>query len=260
MASLKHAWWLHAGRSGKDGSSLNRTTSAVPRVSFGNPRASMDMQLPAVYISDEKGYLSPMGPGRNPRRSVDTPSHFKPVFNPTPAPREAEEGSVRGGDVQLASRNPSTSLGKEEAAKVTKQRAAQALVEKKTPRRPSASNDLQTVAVPSKNLDFAGMKKPMLYLNPAFGDTGGRGQEKISTPRIGRTQCSRTRHFFDCMALMLSQACSHQSALQQNCKKKKKKKSFTSVGGPFLSWFVLVTLLKAVRPQLALHCSADCCC
>ena len=147
----------------------------------------MDMQLPAVYISDEKGYLSPMGPGRNPRRSVDTPSHFKPVFGPTPTPREAEEGSVRGGDVQLATRNPSSSLGEEEAAKVTKQRAAQALVEKKTPRRPSVTNDLQTVAVPSKSLDFAGLKKSMLYLNPAFGDTLGRGQEKISVPRLGET-------------------------------------------------------------------------
>ena len=184
MSSLKHAWCPHAGRSGKDGSSLKRTTSAVPRVSFGNPRASMDMQLPAVYISDEKGYLSPMGPGRNPRRSVDTPSHFKPVFNPTPTPREAEEGSVKGGDVQLATRNPSSSLGKEEAAKMTKQSVAQ---EKKTPRRPSGSSDLLTGAVPSKTLDFAGMKKSMMYLNPAFGDMGGRGQEKIAVPRIGKT-------------------------------------------------------------------------
>lgn len=147
----------------------------------------MDMQLPAVYISDEKGYLSPMGPGRNPRRSVDTPSHFKPVFGPTPTPREAEEGSVRGGDVQLATRMYSSSLGKEEAAKMTKQRAAQALVEKKTPQRPSASTDLQTVAVPSKSLDFADMKKSMVYLNPAFGDTLGRGQERTSAPRIGET-------------------------------------------------------------------------
>lgn len=176
--------WPHAGRSGKDGSSFQRTTSAVAKVSFGNPRASMDMQLPAVYISDEKGCLSPVGPGRNPRRSVDMPSHFKPMFSPTPTPREAEEGSVRGGDVQLASQNPSSSAGKEEAAKVTKQRAAQ---EKKTPRRPSGSSDLLTLAVPSKSLDFAGMKKSMLYLNPAFGDTGGRGQERISVPRLGET-------------------------------------------------------------------------
>jgi len=142
----------------------------------------MDMQLPAVYISDEKGCLSPVGPGRNPRRSVDTPSHFKPMFSPTP--REAEEGSVRGGDVQLASRNPSSSLGKEEAAKVTKQRVAQALGEKKTPRRPSGSSDLLTIAVPSKSLDFAGMKKSMLYLNRAFGDTGGRGQEKTVSRHV----------------------------------------------------------------------------
>ncbi len=145
------------------------------------------MQLPAVYISDEKGYLSPMGPGRNPRRSVDTPSHFKPVFNPTPTPREAEEGSVRGADVQLATRITSSSLGKEEAAKMTKQRSAQALVEKKTPRRPPWSSDLLTGATASKTLDVAGMKKSMMYLNPAFGDTGGRGQEKISVPRIGKT-------------------------------------------------------------------------
>jgi hypothetical protein len=75
----------------------------------------MDMQLPAVYISDEKGCLSHVDPGRNPRRGVDAPSHLKPMFSPIS--REAKEGSVRGGDVQLASRNPSSLLGKEEAAK-----------------------------------------------------------------------------------------------------------------------------------------------
>ncbi|KAA6429091.1 MAG: hypothetical protein FRX49_01201 [Trebouxia sp. A1-2] len=172
---------IQTGRSGKDGSSFKRTTSVLPKVSFGNPRGSMDMQLPAVFISDDKGYLSPVVPGRNPRRSVDTPSHFKPMFSPTPNSREAEEGGVRGGDMQLASRNPSSSLGKEEAAKITKQRVAQ---EKKTLGRPSGSSDLLTIAVPSKSLDFAGMKKSMLYLNPTFGDTGGRGQEKISVPRL----------------------------------------------------------------------------
>lgn len=237
---------MHAGRSGKDGSSFKRTTSVLPKVSFGNPRGSMDMQLPAVFISDDKGYLSPVVPGRNPRRSVDTPSHFKPMFSPTPNSREAEEGGVRGGDMQLASRNPSSSLGKEEAAKITKQRVAQ---EKKTLGRPSGSSDLLTIAVPSKSLDFAGMKKSMLYLNPTFGDTGGRGQEKISVPRLGKTRCGSTMQFLTARHLSCPK---HADTSQHHSKS-------AGVGKSFLSCLSLVMFTRTVRSQSTLYRRADCC-
>ena len=48
----------------------------------GFPRASMDMQLSAVYTLDEKGRLIPVGPGQNSGHSVDNPSHSKPMLSP----------------------------------------------------------------------------------------------------------------------------------------------------------------------------------
>ena len=178
----------NAGRIGRQ-STLKRTTSAIPKVSFGNPRASMDMQqLPAVYISDEKGCLSPVGIGRNPRRSMDTPyglntsSHFKPPSLFSPLPRDPEEGGL---NVELAGRN-SDSIGKDESTKATtKYRNPQGPGEKKNPRRPShGSGDSLAIMQASKSLDFSGFKRP-LFSNPAFADAGAHHEQKKVPPKLG---------------------------------------------------------------------------
>ena len=149
----------------------------------------MDMQqLPAVYISDEKGCLSPVGIGRNPRRSMDTPyglntsSHFKPPSLFSPLPRDPEEGGL---NVELAARN-SDSTGKDESTKATtKYRNSQGPGEKKNPRRPShGSGDSLAIMQASKSLDFSGFKRP-LFSNPAFADAGAHHEEKKIPPKLG---------------------------------------------------------------------------
>lgn len=65
-----------------------------------------------------------MGSGQSPGCSVDTPSHFRLMLSPIL--READEASISSSDVQLVSRNPVSTSGKEEAAEVTNQRLAQA--------------------------------------------------------------------------------------------------------------------------------------
>lgn len=153
----------------------------------------MDMQLPAVYISDERGYLSPMGVSRNPRRSVDTPSHFKPASLFSPTSRESDEGSfrgsetgVKGGDVELAVRDSGGSIGKDESAKLSKRRNSKGPGDKKSPRRPShGSGEALTIALPSKSLDFSGFRKSMLFSNPAFAEGGSHSDEKKIASRLG---------------------------------------------------------------------------
>ena len=95
---------------------------------------------------------------------LDTVWTTLPTPNPCSIPsipREADECSVSSSGVQSVSRNLSSSLEKKEAAKVTNQRIAQALVEQTAPRMLFGSRDLLTVAVPVQSLDLPRMKNVM---------------------------------------------------------------------------------------------------
>ena len=159
------------------------------------------MQLPAVYLSDEKGYLSPVG--RNPRRSMDmpysinSPSHLKPLSMDIASEGGVRGGDtgvrggdtgVRGGDVELAGRATGSSLGKEEGAKVAKRIGSH---DRKTPRRPShGSGDSVTIAVSSNSIDFSGLKRSMMFSNAAFLETSNHPEEKKAAPKLGKPTCS----------------------------------------------------------------------
>ena len=176
-----------AGRFARD-AALMRTTSASPRVNFGSsnsPGASLDLQLPAVYISDEKGCLVAKGGGKNPRRSVDMPGSIsKPPSLLSPTGRSSEEGSgrggqagVRGGDVELA--GVSRSLGRDEA----RLRNSQSMGDKRSPRRPSHGSG-DTLGR-TKSIDLSGAQTATLLPNPLFAEGGSHSKVRKSVPRLG---------------------------------------------------------------------------
>ena len=178
-----------AGRMGQH--SLKRTTSVTPKVSFGNPRASMDMQLPAVYISDDKGILSPMLIGRNPRRSMDSPRVFaRPSSLFSPGPRDSEDG-IKSGNVELVKALSGKPLTKDGSAQMIRPRNPQGAADHKSPRRPSQGPEgNQAVQQSSKSMDFSEFQRAMLLAGAKLvARTSSQGEEKkkvIPPPKLGK--------------------------------------------------------------------------
>ena len=146
--------------------SLKSTTSATGRVSFGNPKASLDTQLPAVFIADGIGCLSPMPVSRNPRRSVDF------LYGLFTGQKEGED-SVKSSDVEVvtapnqkAGNTDGTSKGRDSVSlgpRMTPRRPSQGPEDGRNPRRPSQGPaDEQAVSQSSKSIDLSHFQKAML--------------------------------------------------------------------------------------------------
>lgn len=132
---------------------LKPTTSAAARVSFNNPKASMDTPLPAVFISNEVGCLSPMPVSKNPRRSVDF------LYNLLTGQKEGEE-CVRSSDIEVL----------------------------RNPRRPSQGPAEEPAIVPSsKSIDFSQFQRAMLLSSAKMAArTSSHTEQKKMLPKLGK--------------------------------------------------------------------------
>lgn len=145
--------------------SLKSTTSATGRVSFGNPKASLDTQLPAVFIADEIGCLSPMPVSRNPRRSVDF------LYGLFTGQKEGED-CIRGSDIEVvmasnqkAGNNDGKSRGRDSQSpgpRMTPRRPSQGPEDGKNRRPSQGPADEHAVSQSSKSIDFSQFQKAML--------------------------------------------------------------------------------------------------
>ena len=169
--------------------SLKRTTSMTPKVTFGNPRAAMEMHLPAVFISNDKGILSPMPVGRNPRRSID------PYFACSSklagsVHRDSDEASAKSGDVELAKAESGRSLNQDTSPHATKRRDSHGPGDRHNPRRPSQGPaDEQPIQESSKSMDFSGFQRAMLLAGAKLvGRSGSQtdGKKHHVAPAIGK--------------------------------------------------------------------------
>lgn len=174
--------------------SLKSTTSATGRVSFGNPKASLDTQLPAVFIADTVGCLSPMPVSRNPRRSVD---FLVGLFT---GQKEGEE-CLKSSDVEVnmtpnqkATNNDGIFKGRDAQSpgpRINPRRPSQGPEDGKSPRRPSQGPaDEQAVLQPSKSIDFSQFQKAMLLsgAKPVLRP-GSQPEVKKMVPKLGKHMC-----------------------------------------------------------------------
>ena len=172
--------------------SLKSTTSATGRVSFGNPKASLDTQLPAVFLADTVGCLSPMPVSRNPRRSVD---FLVGLFT---GQKEGEEclKSSEGEVVITPNQKGANNDGKgrdfqSPGARVNPRRPSQGPEDGKSPRRPSqGSADEQAVSQSSKSIDFSQFQKAMLLsgAKPVLRP-GSQPEVKKTVSKLGKQMC-----------------------------------------------------------------------
>ena len=148
------------------------------------------MQLPAVYISDDKGILSPMPIGRNPRRSMDSPHVFaRPSSLFSPGQRDSEDGT-KSGNVELVKALSGKPLSKDGSAQMTMQRNPQGVGDHKNPRRPSQGPESdQAIQQSSKSMDFSGFQRALLLAGAKLvARTGSQTEEKkkvIPPPKLG---------------------------------------------------------------------------
>lgn len=144
--------------------SLKATTSATARVSFNYPMASMDTPLPAVFISNDVGCLSPMPISRNPRRSVDF------LYNLFSGQKDGEEPCIKSSDIEVL-RNPRRpSLGPLQGPE-------------------KGPNEQLPEAVPpsSKSIDFSQFQKAMLLSGAKLvAPTGSHAEQKKMPPNLGK--------------------------------------------------------------------------
>ena len=174
--------------------SLKSTTSAAGRVSFGNPKASLDTQLPAVFIADTVGCLSPVAASRNPRRSVDF------LYGLFTGQKEGEE-CVTSSDIdavmtsnQKAANNNVNSKGRDfqsHGARSHPRRPSQGPEDGKNPRRPSQGPaDELAVSQPSKSIDFSQFQKAMLLsgAKPVLRPDS-QPEVKKTAPKLGKHMC-----------------------------------------------------------------------
>ena len=149
----------------------------------------MDMQLPAVYISDENGCLSPRPAGRNPRRSVDLSligSNLKTASMASSMLRSSDEGGIKSADMELTNRAGSRSQGQEDASRPNLRKNSQGAGERKNPRQPShGSGEVLAVQQASKSMDLSGLQRALIINNPAFAKTPLQTEEAKTAPKFG---------------------------------------------------------------------------
>ena len=174
--------------------SLKSTTSATGRVSFGNPKASLDTQLPAVFIADTVGCLSPMPVSRNPRRSVDF------LYGLFTGQKEGEE-CIKSSDIdvvmtsnQKAVNNDGNSKRRDSqclGTRISPGRPSQGPEDGKNPRRPSQGPaDEQKISQSSKSMDLSQFQKAMLLsgAKPVLRPDSQPEVKKMAS-KLGKLMC-----------------------------------------------------------------------
>lgn len=151
----------------------------------------MDTQLPAVYISDEIGCLSPMPISRNPRRSMDF------LYGLFTGQKEGEE-SRKSSDVDAAITNqkvgtkdghPRWQDPQGPGDRIAPRRPSQGPGDGRDPRRPSEgpADEAGVAQQSSKSMDFSQFQKAMLLSGAKLAPRAdGHGEVKKMVPKLGK--------------------------------------------------------------------------
>lgn len=152
----------------------------------------MDTQLPAVFISDEIGCLSPMPISRNPRRSMDF------LYGLFTGQKEGEE-CLKSSDID-AVMPPNQKVGTKDGHprwqdpqisgdRIALRRPSQGPGDGRDPRRPSQgpAEEAAVAQQSSKSMDFSQFQKAMLLSGAKLAPRAdGHAEVKNLAPKLGK--------------------------------------------------------------------------